>query len=67
MGGAALETFMVYTGFYKVATRKAAEHTGDTTANIEAREQLRLSHFARGVLELSKHRRTRQCPWWRGQ
>jgi hypothetical protein len=35
-GGAGLETFMVLTGFYKVATRKAAEHRVEDHAMLQA-------------------------------
>ena len=41
VGGASLETFMVYTGFYKVATRKAAEHRVEDRAMLQAAAQRR--------------------------
>ena len=51
MGGAALETFMVYTGFYKVATRKAAEHRVEDRAMLQAaaRRRRRLSDLRPGA------------------
>ncbi len=36
VGGAALEIFMVSTGFYKVATRKAAEHRVEDRVMLQA-------------------------------